>query len=83
MKKADKVITFISTVGVEAAYSGIPSILAGQAFYDELDCVYQAHNFEELFEYINNKSLAPKPKENAYPYGYAQETYGIKYKYYS
>ena len=82
MKKADKVITFISTVGVEAAYSGIPSILAGQAFYDELDCVYQAHNFEELFEYINNKNLAPKPKENAYPYGYAQKTFGINYKYY-
>ncbi|MFK8302624.1 hypothetical protein ACI75Y_06905 [Capnocytophaga stomatis] len=70
LDKSDKVITFGSTIGVEACYYGKPVICLGLSFYENLDVAYIPKNKEELFCFLNDKNLQPKPKENALPYGY-------------
>ena len=79
---ANKVLTFGSSVGCEATYWNKISILAGKTQYEDDGCTYNATSFEELFELIDAKDLKPKPKETAYPYGYYNEVYGEKYKYF-
>ena len=52
LKNASKVVTFGSTMGIEAVYWGIPSILAGQSFYRNLGGTYNPKTHEELVELL-------------------------------
>jgi len=79
---ADKVITFISTMGVEATFWGKPSILAGKSFCDHLGCVYKVGSYDELFKMIDNEDLKPLEQYKTYPYGYGMAKYGVEYKTY-
>lgn len=81
LRRASKVVTFGSTVGIEAVYWGIPSILAGPCFYRELGSTYNPKNHEELVEMLYS-DLRPKNKEGALMYGYYLNTFGIDFKYY-
>lgn len=82
MQHASKVVTFGSTVGMEATYWGTPSILVGHSFYEEMDCVYNVSSIEEMVRLILNKELQPKSIEGALKYGYYHQTFGIPFKYY-
>lgn len=69
VKSSDVVLSFGSTIGVEATYHGKISIMFGKSFYTNMDAVYEPKNFEELFKMIKNfKDLTPKSKENTFPY---------------
>jgi hypothetical protein len=81
LEKASKVVTFGSTVGVEATYCGIPSILAGQSYYRNLDCTYNPNSHEELIEMLL-ADLPPKEKEGALKYGYFFNTFGIPFRHF-
>jgi hypothetical protein len=76
LDKSDKIITFGSTIGIEACYYGKPVISLGLSFYEHLDVAYVPKNKEELFSYIECKNLIPKPKENTIIYGYYAKTFG-------
>ena len=76
LEKSNKIITFGSTIGVEACYYDKPVICLGLSFYERLDVAYIPKNKEELYSYIDNKNLSPKPKENALIYGYWARTFG-------
>lgn len=76
MNAADLVISFGSTIGIEATYAGKPSVLFGRTFYENTDSVYKPSSFQEVFELIENKYLEAKPKENTYKYAYFVSTYG-------
>ena len=76
LDRSDKIITFGSTIGVEACYYGKPVISLGLSFYEHLDVAYMPKDKEELFSLIGEKMLPPKPKENALPYGYWFKTFG-------
>ena len=76
---SNKVITFGSTIGVEACYYEKPVICLGLSFYEHLDVAYIPKNKEELYSYIDNKHLIAKPKENALPYGYWFNSFGEPY----
>ena len=76
---SDKIITFGSTIGVEACYYGKPVICLGLSFYEHLDVSYIPKTKEELYSYIDNKNLQAKPKENALPYGYWFNSFGEPY----
>jgi hypothetical protein len=78
---ADKVLTFGSTVGIEAVYWGKPSISAGQAFYRDLGGTYNPGTHEELIELLK-ADLEPKGKEAALMYGYYMKTFGVPFKYF-
>lgn len=73
---SDKIITFGSTIGIESCYYGKPAISLGLSVYENLDVVYIPKDKDELFSFIDNKYLLPKPKENAVPYGYWYKTFG-------
>ncbi|NEO81485.1 hypothetical protein [Moorena sp. SIO4G3] len=80
---ADVVVTYNSTIGVEAAYWGKPSVLLGDSKYSGLGCVYQPRSEAEVYTLLENDSLAPLPQETCLPYGYYSLSRGIKYNYYN
>lgn len=81
MNASSKVITFGSTLGIEACYFEKVSILLGMSFYDNLDVSYIPDCREKLMELINTHSLKPKPLVNAYLYGYWWMSFGEKFTY--
>jgi hypothetical protein len=65
---SDIVVVFGSTIGIEAAYWGKPTILLSGAMYYYLDCCYIPSSKNELFELINSH-LLPKEKLGTYKFG--------------
>lgn len=82
VKNASKVVTFGSTVGIEAVYWGIPSILAGQSFYRDLGGTYNPDSHEKLIGLLLDEKLEPGDREAAMKYGYYFNTFGIPFRYY-
>ena len=78
---SDKIITFGSTIGVEACYFEKVSICLGLSLYEYLDVAYIPQSINELYALIENKELSPKPKENSYLYGFAMMTFGEDFLY--
>jgi hypothetical protein len=82
LDESDVVLSFGSSVGIEATYWGKPSILAGRCLYMHLESTYNPQTHEELVNLIQQE-LPPKDKEGALKYGYFLNSYGIPFKYYS
>lgn len=76
LEVSSKVITFGSTVGVEACYFGKPVIVLGLSLYKYLDVAYEPSSKSELYQLIDSSSLLEKPKENTYKYGYWRLLFG-------
>lgn len=76
---AERVLTFGSTVGIEATYWGKVSILAGRSFYDNLDAVHVARDHEHVMELLG-ANLVPKQVVNALKFGYHSQTFGIPFR---
>ena len=76
------IISQHSTVGVESAYWGTPTILLGRATYKYLNICYTPHDINELFSLLQSKPSEVKNRENCYKYGYAITNFGEKFKYY-
>ena len=81
LRAADKVVTFGSTMGIEAVFWGKPSILVGASFYQDLGGTYNPESHNELIDLFLSE-LSPKPKDAALMYGYYYSSYGIPYRYY-
>ncbi|MDB4303586.1 hypothetical protein N9934_02180 [Desulfosarcina sp.] len=82
LKKADKVLTFGSTMGIEAVFWGIPSILAGVSLYKNLGGTYNPSTHKEVVSLLRQPNLPKKAKEAALIYGYYQKTRGIRFNYF-
>lgn len=61
---SDVVVTFGSTVTIEACWMGKPSIMLGPSFYDQLDVSYNPATMEEFLTLLR-KDLTPRPATNA------------------
>ena len=81
MENCDTIITFGSTMGVEACYWNKPSILLGMSYYDKLDCCYIPQSHEETIELIRS-DLIPKSKTGALKYGFWELSKGIDFKFF-
>jgi hypothetical protein len=81
IKSSNKVIVFGSTVGIESVYLGIPSILAGQSFYSDLNATYNANSHNHLIELVCSE-LKPTDKLLAIKYGYYIKAHGFFFKHY-
>jgi hypothetical protein len=81
VKAADKVLAFVSTVGIEAVFWGVPSILAGRSFYRPLQATFNPETHEELVALLK-ADLEPRPKEPALLYGHYMRSFGEKYRHY-
>lgn len=69
MERSAAVVTFGSTMGVEACYWGKPSILLGRAWYENEDCAYRPADHEESIRLIRQRGLPPRPQIGAIRYG--------------
>jgi hypothetical protein len=81
VKHASQIITFGSTIGMEATFMEKPSILAGKSFCNNLDGTYEPQTHLELIELLK-QDLEPKPKEIALLFAYFFATFGILFKHY-
>lgn len=78
---ADVILTFASTIGIEATYWGTASVLYGRSFYEGEEAVYEPQSFDQLISTLTTLGLPPKPRANAYKYGYFVSHYGETYRY--
>ena len=81
LRNSAQVVSFGSTVGIEAVFWGVPSILLGQCFYRFLGATYNPESHEEAVEMILS-NLKPKGKLPALMYGYYFHTFGREFLYY-
>ena len=83
----DLVITFGSTVGIEAVYQGKPSILMGRALYEDLGGLILPKSHSELINILHNYILTrrlPEPSNSQLAfikYGFFQKIYGYPFEY--
>lgn len=84
MMKAKGVLSFGSTIGLEASYNEIPSLVLADCWYDELNAVSKANNVEEMLKWIENISKGlvnnNKSKEGALVRGFWMEMSGNNFK---
>jgi hypothetical protein len=79
--KSNIVITFNSTMGIEATYWGIPSILCSNAMYENFNIAYKPSTHDEAINLIKS-DLRPISKEDVFKYGYYHSLFGIDFQYY-
>lgn len=79
MRAVDKVITFGSSVGIEATFWGTPSILLGPCFYRGLGSAYEPSSHDEAVRLIL-ADLSPQDRTGALMYGFWLKTRGIRYR---
>jgi hypothetical protein len=79
LNKADTVITFGSTIGIEACFWGKPSILLGRSVYEDLGCCYIPQTHEEVICLLK-KNLSPLDPDGTIKYGYWMMKKGIPSK---
>jgi hypothetical protein len=83
MLDSPKIITFGSTLGIEATFWGKPSINLGKSLYMNMDVTYNCKSHDETMNYIFNENLKPLfVNDNVYKYGFYILNYGEQYKYY-
>lgn len=80
LQTAQKVLTWGSTIGIEAAYRKIPSIVAGWGEYMYLGSTYTPNTHAEVMDLLLNP-LEPKPIQGAIDYGFYSKNFGYRFKY--
>jgi len=81
-ESADTVLTYNSSIGVEASFFGKPVILLGDTDYRGFGCAYEPETIEDLEALLARTTLPPKPPENALPFGHYYLTFGCEYRVY-
>jgi hypothetical protein len=82
LRRAKKVVSFGSTVGVEATFWEQPSIQVGKSLYAPIGGVNQAISRESLVAMVSKTDLAPASRDAALKYGYWASTFGIPFVHY-
>jgi CDP-glycerol glycerophosphotransferase (TagB/SpsB family) len=84
LSKSDFIITFGSTIGVEASYFCKPSILASNAFHENLQIVKRVHTMQDIVDILNSKPNSSQLRssyENALKYGLFYSNGGIHFRF--
>jgi hypothetical protein len=77
---ANVILTFGSTIGLEATYWGKTVVQLGHSLFEHLDVCYLPENKEEVVNWLLNPP-PPKPKGNGYPYVYSICHGGYPYRF--
>lgn len=75
MNKADFIVNFASTIGVEACYARKVVIAIGDTTFSKMDIAYRTTSGEEVGRLILSGKLKPKPVEGAIIWGNYLSTY--------
>jgi hypothetical protein len=83
LDSADVVVSYGSTIGMEAAYWGRPSILVGPCSYAGSPAVIEPVGCHELALMLSpSEKLHPPARELCLPYGNYHLSYGTPFRYY-
>jgi hypothetical protein len=75
LDESDVVLSFGSTIGIEATYYGKPSILWGRAFYEDTGGIYEINSLDELKKLLT-QNLDPKPYQNSLKFAFHEKMKG-------
>lgn len=78
LDRADAVVTFGSTMGIEAIYWGKPSILCGRSIYQDLGSIYRPADHDQLTSWLS-ADLPTRDRQPARVYGYYFQLFGTEY----
>lgn len=78
MEKSDVIITYGSTIGIEAAYWGKVSILLSRSFYKGLGSTYEPETYDELRGLLTKGELVPLSNIGAVKLGVFYKKNGSK-----
>ncbi len=87
IEAVDIVVTFGSTVAIEAVYLGKPSIMLGRHIFEDMGGVIRPPTHEELVAIIRGAisgkpvDVQPGAKQAAIRFGFAQSRVGVPYRY--
>jgi len=81
LQNCEKVVSFGSTMGIEACFWGVAAILIGRAYFEDLNCCHVPKDHDEVIKLIDSK-LQPKPKDGAVKYGNWMMNLGFLFKKY-
>lgn len=89
LDQSDLVLTFGSTVGIEAVYKGKPSFLIGRAYYEKLSCCVQPKCHEELITLLcafadGDRTMLPSAelcRDAVVTYGLYSKLWGHTFRY--
>lgn len=79
LESAQKVLTWGSTIGIEAAYRKIPSIVAGWGEYMYLGSTYTPNTHAGVMDLLMHP-LESKPIQGAIDYGFYSKNFGYRFK---
>jgi hypothetical protein len=79
---AERIITFGSTIGIEATYWRHVSIVLNDGFYAGLGAVYEPADEAELIDLLLRQDVAPLPRETTLPFGYYSANQGETFRHF-
>ena len=82
IKRSDKVVTFGSTLTIEACFMKKPVISLNNNLFTQLNCAYTPKNHLELINLIKNKTLKPKNWKNSLYFFDYYTNRGEKFKFF-
>lgn len=82
LTSCDRVVSFGSTVGIEATFWRKPAVLAGASLFRRLDATYNPTNHEEVIRLLRAADLPPKALDAALMFGYDQSTFGVPFRHF-
>ena len=82
MRAANVVVSFGSSVGIEAVFWNKPSVLLGPSMYQHLPGTIQPKTHEGAVCQIAARDLPPADRTGAIRYGHWFQTHGIKFDYF-
>jgi len=80
VENADKIVTFSSTVGIEAAFRKKPAVILGPCMYKNLGSTHNPSTHAETMSMLLDKDLPPKDTTGALIFGYYLKNRGIPYE---
>tara|TARA_B100001093_G_scaffold516342_1_gene594891 strand:+ start:2977 stop:4488 length:1512 start_codon:yes stop_codon:yes gene_type:complete len=82
LKQADKIVTYISSISMEAVFHKKPTILLSKHFTAFMGGCYLPNTHGEVMNLLLEKNLPALDSKGALKFGYYWENCGEKYKFY-
>jgi hypothetical protein len=81
-KHSDKIVVHMTSLGIEAAFLGVPTIVIGNSNYRLMGSTYSPANKQEFFDLLTMDKLPPKSNTGALKYGFFLAGAGYAFKHF-
>jgi hypothetical protein len=83
LRRSDAVVTFGSSIGIEAVFWERPSIVLGPSFYQGFPGLYEPDSHDALIGLLSKLLPPQSDRSGALMYGYWFQTHGEPFKYFA